>query len=485
MKIDEISWISFERDLLPSALFGKVRESRYGQSVSFGAPRPEAGRVAVGYIEHERLNDYKPPSVIVIDDATSSEMFSWLRTYAPETWPLSQFARVVTGDDWRRFQQRKKPSPQREDRWACLVLGEVLAQGDSDVELSNIPLSRASACFSMAVARTAIIHGTDESTTTCVERLLNLEADRRFVRRPVSVADLNPAWAIITSDVGKEMSGYEAAVLVVDLVSKFGRNSIKTGFGLNVPMLRDYPGLLSDSVEERVVSYQKLSNELINSPAQLARDVRANATLAAAAFLVGRSTSHYFMLRRSGKLFASSFAWFGLMAALAGPAAWDTNWARAAKGVERLLRAKFEWTDAPSIDMCWPEYSWMSTVFEGVDVFKDVPKMFPRVLSIEVVPGATCQLRFTETPGVGIETEQKQRFEPSLRESELETALAQFIKLAMKTRHIVESAPSTPPTPQQPLSFEEPNARPQSKINPQSPLTRIIRTKGTKRNPSE
>ena len=225
MNTKKIRWISLEREYLPSALFGHLQSAGHSYSMNFGRPRPDANRITLGYADREREAAYNPPSLIVVDGDAAPDMLSWLRTYAPATSPLSQFARVVTEEDWLRLADNPRGGQylplQREDQWACLVLGEALAQGDSEAEISNIPISRASACFSNAVARTAIIYGRDEATDICISRLKHIENDRRFVHRSVSVADLIPAWLTMTTIVDEEIPVADAAALVVEAVFKF------------------------------------------------------------------------------------------------------------------------------------------------------------------------------------------------------------------------------------------------------------------------
>lgn len=486
MMRNEIRWFSVTREFLPSALFGNVKNAKYGPALTFGAPRPDMDSLALGYTTSERQDSYNPPALIVINSDSAKDILSWLRTFAPATSPLSQFARVVTDEDWERLSNdprgRRYAPVQREDRWACLVLGEALAQADGETEINSIPISIASSCFSTAIARTATLYGTDEATATCADRLKQLESDRRFQQRTISIAELIPPWNTMAMAGDEDLPPAEAAALVLDAVSKFGINAARAAAGIKIPTLSDFRGLFSDSIEERVMTYQKMMNELMRSPSSVTRDTRANALVAAAAFLVGRGTSHSFLIRRAIKTFTSSFIWYGVIAALAGSSTWDENWSRAVKGIERLLRSKFEWTDSPSTDLSWVEYSWLARVFDGADVFHDIPKMFPRGLSIEVLPGATCQLRFSDMKTPTAEPELKQKAEPSLRERELEATLAQFLNLATKARQLIEGTPPSStstsssvasPT-QHALGFED-----------LKPPTRIIRTNRRTKRTSE
>jgi hypothetical protein len=168
-----------------------------------------------------------------------------------------------------------------------------------------------------------------------------------------------------------------------------------------------------------------------------------NLLAAAGAFLVGRGTSHLFLLRRAGKRWPSALAWFGLLAALGGPELWDSEWVRAAKGVERVLRTSGDSGSLMNADLSWTEYEWLSRVFEGPHAFSDVPKLQSRTLSIEVVPGAAVQLRLVgnSASSNNSDSERYQLNQLTSRVRELEGALENFVILATKTRPVLEREP--------------------------------------------
>lgn len=466
--MDNIQWQMFELDVLPEALFGYSRLRNFGSSY-INRIRLEEKNIAIGFVEGKYEAVFNPPAIIVIGDSGGAEILSWLKVYAPETSPLSQFARVLSIADWDAFQEnamRKNYMVQREDRWASLVLGEVLAQGEGDVELSLLPLSRAAACFSTAMARTSIVHGHDYAIRTCIDRLLVLESDRRFVRRPVIISDLLPIWTIISSQIDESLGIDTVAQLVVEAARKHG-NASKSNTRHALPSLNEYTDLLSDSIEDRTISFKRLASEFMIGFGDSPPSSYSCALLAAGAFLVGRGTTHAFLLRPLAKRIPAVFAWFGLMASLSGPRTWDASWSRATKGIERLLRAKFDWDDPHATDICWAEYFWMSKTFDGVETFSELPKMLPKVLSIEVVPGAACQLRLLSGQGSNsYETEQKQNSEIVRRNEELQAALTQFVNLSMKTRQLLEKQGVQTLPAQQSLGLGE-TKRPDTK-NPRS-----------------
>jgi hypothetical protein len=437
MKTESIRWRLLDRDTLPEALYGEssVEDTTTSTLVSNDL---ETGRIALGFVGNQRQSVYNPPSIVVVADRSAAEIFSWLKTYAEETSPLSQFGRVVTTKDWEFFSglmNVRQINTCREDYWASVILGEALAQGEGEGEPSTMPLSRALGCFSTAVARTASIYGHQNAMRECTERLQKLAADPRFVRRSVAIEDLMPVWGMTNSKLAVTVTSIEAVDLVVNFAWKNHFNNL---VGVVSPsLLREHSGLFSDSIEERVIAFNLLSNVLVQFAVTSPRGNFCGVLLAAGAFLVGRSTSHEFLLRKFGRQIPTAFVWFGLVAALAGPRAWDANWSRATKGIERQVRAKFDWTESVGADLYWAEFIWLANNFEGNAVFTILPKMLPKVLSIEVVPGATCQLRLAV--GGAIETEVRAT-DPTSREKDLQSALAQLVSLAARMKPLLDSS---------------------------------------------
>jgi hypothetical protein len=119
------------------------------------------------------------------------------------------------------------------------------------------------------------------------------------------------------------------------------------------------------------------------------------------------------------------------MAALAGSRCWDGAWLRAVKGAERLLKPRFEWTDTSPADIGWAEFAWLAGSLDGVDQLVELPKMLPRTLGLEVVPGVPLQIRL----GHGtLGDEARALPETSVRERVLTDALNQILEVALQAQ---------------------------------------------------
>lgn len=455
--MSNISWKMFKPNLLPEALFGYVKPEIFGNEYIRRIQLDE-NQIAVGFEDNGGDHSYNPPSVIVVGNSGTPEIFSWLKVYAPQTSPLSQFARVISIDDWDAFEYAgtRKISNHRGDRWASVVLGEVLSQGEADVELNAIPLSRASACFSAAMARASIVHGHDYAINTCIDRLKVLESDQRFVRRSVSVSNLLPIWTVMGAQIEDVEHLDVIAEIVVESARKLKKETAIEAAGLALPTLKQYPDLQSDSIEGRIIAFKKLASEIVLNFIDGPYSNYSSALIASAAYLVGRGTSHAFLLRPFAKRLPTVFTWFGLVAALAGPRSWDASWSRATKGIERLLRTKFDWSDPSATDLCWAEYFWLAKTFDGVEVFSELPKMLPKVLSIEIIPGAMCQLRLSfGKENSGYEIDSSKNYETQLRNEEVQATLEQLVNLAIKARGLLDYQKSKKTPTQQSLGLAE------------------------------
>lgn len=430
-----IRWFAVGREDLLDVLLGEASPS--GPS-SNAPPLADlrAGKLALGYRDDNggAMSSTCSPSLVIVEDDSATETMSWLRAFADEAFPMSQFARVVKLSDWVTFSSKRKNfsdvgdfSPQR---WASVSVGEVLAQAESDIDLQNMPLSRLASSLTLPVGRVAHLFGSGEATQQCVDRLRIVSTDARFSRRPITVSQLTPIWALCSARIEGHLEAHESALMVVEAASRFFRDQVEPVSVEGGPFLERYAGLLSDSAEERVVAFNEFSDNVLRFPAsQLASS--GALLLAAAAFMVGRSTTHAFLLNRFRRAAPSSFAWFGLIAAFSGSRCWDGAWLRAVKGAERLLKPRFEWTDTSPTDIGWAEFAWLAGSLDDVDQLLELPKMLPRTLGVEVVPGVALQVRLGQGSG---SDETRTIPEISSRERTLTDALNQILEVALQAR---------------------------------------------------
>jgi hypothetical protein len=385
-----LRWVELSRQALP----GLVAEGDIPPGVGY-VPKPvtDGQDVFVGL----STNDRTPrPLLVVLNERVAREILAWLATYSPASFPIAQSMRTLSSEEFSSIGLPTIDTQRTHDEsgyWSCIVLGELLGQGEPFSTIDSVALSRANACFSFAQARTESLYGPISTIATdCSRRLRILENDRLFVRRSITIEELIPIWTWTRANasdrsVQRELSGLvedavngrlaePPATLHRELLNSFGFDAMALGTGI---------------VEERVRSYQNFTQSL-----ERGRPAEAAMLLAAAAICVGNGTSHISLLEEFGRRIPAAYAWFGLFAALAGPKGWDPSWNRAINSVGRALRNRFELTDAPSFDLSWVEYDFVRGVPKPAEFLRHVPKLFPKSLSIEVAPGAACQLRLSD-----------------------------------------------------------------------------------------
>ncbi|MBP6748116.1 MAG: hypothetical protein KA144_00645 [Xanthomonadaceae bacterium] len=470
MKTDNLIWYAAEKEEVPDVAFGAgnlLRRKSLLSPTSYSCETPV--RVAFSRDNIAAL-DYRPPAVFMLRQGDAAETLSWLRVFAREAFPLSQFARVITDTDWDLiFSKPSDGLSTRSDKWSSVVLGEALAQGESEIGLESLPLSRANACFSAAIARANFIHDSYSATRACAERMRLIADDPRFVRRAVSIDTLVPIWVLVSANIEDTTDLRELVEIVLHAAEGIEDNPSNVALARNI--LNSNAQLFSDSAEERVVAFQRMASEAVANTARSGKTPATTAALlAVGAFLVGRSTSHAFLLRKFPMVASTAFVWFGLIAALRGVRGWDPHWLRLAKGIERQLRTSFDMQDPPAADICWTEYNWLSQSFSGTQGVSEIARLFPKTLSIEVVPGAVCQFRLSAESRAPQEVERRP---DAARESEIRQTLEQFISLSSKARALLDSlAPKSPPTQgQSSLGFDE--TIPSSKSKPKKGYKRL------------
>lgn len=385
----DLRYLFSSRDDLPDALFSMMGAKFKTQSSYELFSEGRQGAV-LGFSSKSLELGYASPALVILPTGKTAELFSWLNTYATETYPLSQFGRVVSIDDLRSVESLKNTGNvfwKRPDRWPSVILGEILAQSDSDPAVSSLPLSRANATFSFAVAKSAIAHRSDSVSEECLRRLRILSEDKRFLERSVTLTDIIPIWR----RVGFRWNDAEGLPQLLKLVQESRPGDL---FEPSHVAARDrvFDELLSDSVEHRVLAFRDFVSVQASVECYQTDSFTVAFEIALAAFLVGRGTSHFFLLKDLARKHPSVYVWFGLFAGLAGPVYWDVAWARAAKGIEKTLNTHFSWAEPPICDISWLEYSWIVST-DNEKLITEIPKQLPKVLTIEIFPGTTCQLR--------------------------------------------------------------------------------------------
>ncbi len=385
---NNLRWYCTTRQKLPGLLVGIERPEGPWADAPERVKMPGADAL-VGYRSDALTNDRSAaPNVVLIDRFRVPELFAWLHTYSEESFPISHYCQVRTFEDWQLLTASGVSSESSQRIVPALsstIVGEMLAQSESDLNLANVPLSWAGGCFTLTMhtALQAERAGGQGVAKIGAERLRRCESDSRFGRRPLSVNDLTPMWAFLGQGAMVGTTLHEICRAVIAALDP--RASLS---------LQRTEALYSNSAEDRVRGFDVVVDEVMAMAKSKAHRPVAACLLAAAALLVGGGTSHLELLRPLQSELPESLGWFGLIAGLAGPVAWDPNWLRLVKGVERQLHVLS--ASAPTggeADLAWIEYEWLSAQSSSERAFGGFPKRNQRALVIEILPGAPCQFR--------------------------------------------------------------------------------------------
>lgn len=391
-KPEQLGWYSLSRKGIPGVMLGMERVE--GHRLDFPEfPLSSAGvDVVVAFEGSQRWEpaaEVKTPVLAVLDGGKATDLLGWLHTFSRETFPLSQYCRVLTLEDWR-LATEELPRARGIDltRWSSIVAGEMLGQGEHTGSIVGIPLSWAHGCLSFAMARTMLLYGeqNERATARVAERLVACERNPKFQGRRIEQFALQPVWALAAS--GERFDGCapeEIAYAVIDAMDA------EVGSELRSSQL-----IRSGSAEQRVIGFEQIAKIALGKVAAGGPHRRTgSALLAAAAFLAGNGSSHIGLLTSHARRCPEAYVWFGLFVGLAGPRAWDASWMRLAKGVQRLVGASHRLVDLPQADLSWVEHAWLTQLSEDPEIYATVPRLSPRLLAIELLPGVSCQFRIS------------------------------------------------------------------------------------------
>lgn len=431
MKDKKINWMSVSKEELFDVIFNIKPFDLYFWRDEVSDFDVRSGKILVGAVESQFHHSKYKICILIIGDDYFKDVLSWLRVYAEELFPLSQYARVILYSDYKKIVSRGLDFFSGEinsEELACIAVGEALAISDSNIELKNMALSRLSSCYTLPIARVIYNHCSDELLDVCKKRLSVITKDNRFLKRSVSVEQVDRALYFLRNfkaTINYESDVYESVFKLINEVINNNIDSNKDYFAV-YEIRKQLTLMRSDSIEDRVVVFNNISNYLSNIKLEsVANEV--SPLIAAAAFLVGRSTSHLFLLNKIGKSLPNVFLWFGVIAASVGSKTWDFSWLRVVKGAERLIMPSLIISDVSPADVSWLEFSWLLGISNDSEQLNDLPKMLPRTLSVEVVPGATLHIRLG---GVSPEQEYSKKNDISLRDRALEDAVFKFINLS-------------------------------------------------------
>lgn len=405
MTSSSIVWFSVDRGNVAKALLGSRDASSSVREPASQLREPIAnGDIAVGYTNGAA--ELLMPALAVVNQQRAEDLFAWLATYSPEVFPISQYVRLLDNEEWTHTGQ--VPASTRIDAdpiWPSLILGELLAQGNSsDLRLTSLPLSRVPFCRSYTQARaSALFRNNPAALRIAADRLEFLEKAENHLRN-VNTGVLRTTWALAED-------AFTLDTFTRDLISvlswTFERQRESRGAMPELPQeLRavslDLRKLASGPLEYRVEEFERAGSLLLAHAAagNDAAHARLPALFAALALWVGSGTSHISLLAEVSSKIPATFAWFGAFAGVLGQASWHSDWTRTTAAIAKLLRSGFDVASTSTADLSWTEFAWLTSVGH-FELLSGVPRASARVLSVDVLPGAPAPFRLSAEDNQG------------------------------------------------------------------------------------
>lgn len=380
-----IQWFGLSKEALPGILIG-MEHPKNSAEIS---PEIVLSKNYDFAVALDLQSSLKNPLSVVIRDTDVPRLLAWLHTYSDETFPLSQYCRVLTLSDWKlaTHESINSINPELLYQWANIISGEIIAQSDFKINLKSIALNRATSCLSYAMARGSIIFSQQPSEIFSLigSRMLTCDEDTSLHRKKISADSLSKIWFFSNANHKKN-----------DIPNRKIIDIVKSECPVIAEFIEKNTALYSTSAEKRIAGFDQVidyaTSYLIS---QKSSESPFGLILAAAAFLAGRSTSHVILIEPYAKDYPEAYVWFGLFAGIAGPVSWDRDWMKLCKAVEKMLHAKYSLYEIPQTDISWVEYEWLKNLQNQPTIYPEILKQNTRGLIIEIFPSATCQFKLS------------------------------------------------------------------------------------------
>jgi len=438
MKLSDLRWLGCKREDLPRILFAPTHD---GSNLDTAADfRPIVGRngFALGVVSSAKVNEARSV-LLLVDDAGARELYSWIYSFSEGAFPLSQFARVVSLKDWEMTAAGGRFVRQREcDLWSCLAVGELISLYGGEGDQYSPRTQWLSYVASLLLARTLAFENKEKIAHLAMERLLKFESFSRFHERPFSALEMEPLWRVAFSAPERTLDTLEAITLCLHSAAR--ANNGGSGEYLVNRIMTNFPFLFGDSIEQRVSAYHDLAEAVSYGRgldgAFLPPKV-ACAVMATGAFLVGRGTSHSFLLSRLPREMSLSAAWLGLISGLCGPESLDPQWAAACLRARKNILEDCNLARSSMSDISWTELEWHLSSLGGGGAFRRLQRASASSLVVEIFPGLLSHQRLTGNSDADAEalrrkSDSSEMIELAVSELGRISQMAERLKLALR-----------------------------------------------------
>ncbi|MBK1880984.1 hypothetical protein JIN85_01075 [Luteolibacter pohnpeiensis] len=385
MKWDNYRWVEISRSELLSFIFSRDRSHRTSSP-------PKSRRLLAGF-EGYHSNSEERPEVLVIEDEDAEDLMAWLYAFAADFMPLSMHFQVVLASDFDAIMRTDSFSnPIFEPVWASMILGEFMMRGRGSKVLKDFYISWIETSCSYSLLAALQVYGDNKLIyDTFIGRLRRLKANEQLGFPELRLETLEVAWKVCI-DLPDRAYQFEREdeFLFVQRLFHLLESSANRQFSHEFLDLLYSSYFKSDSVERRLTGFDQVVRKC--SDQNLSDQTEVGFYLGAAAFLVGRGTSHLGLIDRPASSFPSAYLWFSILAGLCGKNSWDPRWFELIRRITPFLRSKRLEGDKPA-DLCWVEFSAMERSRESLSFAKDIVRIFPSSLVLELIPNVHFQIR--------------------------------------------------------------------------------------------
>lgn len=420
MKLSEIQWSISSRAGLLHDLITKDNGSPF--------ILPKGSRAALPtdlLVGHPPGSSRTCSPVLRVRDETIDDLLAWLYSFAEDAMPVSTYCRIVSDADFLMLEDCEAEAPARLDhaatfpairRWASVIIGEIIDRSGIGV-MPEVSASWAllSYSFTSAVAHLRYGHHTP-SIKRITERLHSAHLDPETASSGPSLSLFSVVWSIchqMPIGVGDPI---DAILLVLHKLGNAFREEpalLQDADEWILEMILELvrsPGVASGSLEKRLTAHDHFV-EVVGS-AERGSSLVKSFGIAAAAFLVGRGTSHVHLLASSKHSFAP--VWFSLLAGVCGELYWDTRWLLINKRLESLLQFYVSDESLPPsmVDLSWAEYDWIRRGRGPIDFLRGLTKLVPSFITVELYPGVPFQIRVAKGQREPVAQSTKPEVEP-------------------------------------------------------------------------
>lgn len=394
MKWHNYKWVEISREDLIYILSGK--EKKRASKTGPISPSERRKTVLAGFDRSSFIDESKHPSAIIVDDDDSEDLFSWLYSFASDFMPLAMHCQVILASDFNITSKPRIGNPIRSSKlWASVTIGEFLMRGQSSQVLKDFFVSWIDSSCSYSYF--SMLKNFDGAALRekFLARLGKIKNDSKLAFPSLDLDILDIVWSTC-SDLDQELA--QAADLapniavwtILELISeKIGTKSTDL-----IAHLLHNPNFGSDSVERRLAAFDSVVLSC-RSDERLGK-IECGFCVGAAAFLVGRSTSHIKLMDGLPQGLESAFLWFSVIAGLCNRASWDPRWFELSVRAESWLNTKHIDSKISVFDLSWPEFDWLSSSRRSSSAFREMVKTYPNSIVFEILPDVHFQVRITK-----------------------------------------------------------------------------------------